>query len=323
MSASRQAATPPRFQQAPGVQVWSAMTVLYVVWGSTYLAIAVVGQSVPPLLAMSMRFLTASALLGALLIVKQGWRVLRVPWRELRGAVVVGVLLLGCGMGMVTIAEQYVPSGIVALIVAVMPVWVVLLRTVTGDRPRLATWLGVFLGFAGLVILVHPGADVANVPGATDEQRALWSMLLPLGTMCWAFGSFLQPRIRTPRDPLVLSTYEMFAGSAALGLAGLVSGEDPSGLVEGTSASWWAWVYLVVIGSLLAYSTYVWVVGHAPLSLVSTYAYVNPVVAVLLGFVILREPITGGLLVGGIVILGGVALVVSGERQRGLRVARR
>jgi drug/metabolite transporter (DMT)-like permease len=300
---------------APATQVWTAMTIVYVVWGSTYLGIAVVVRTLPPLLAMSLRFVVAAAVLGLVLTLRRGPRALAVDRAELRGAAIVGALLLGVGMGMVTLAEQYVPSGVAALVVSIMPVWVVLLRTFTGDRPSAFTWAGVVLGFVGLVLLVRPGSHIVPAAGATDAQRVLWSMLMPLGTMCWALGSFLQPRIRTPRDPLVLSTYEMLTGALALGLVGLLRGERPSQLADGSAQSWAGWIYLVVVGSLFAYSAYVWVVGHAPLSLVATYAYVNPVVAVLVGFLVLGEPLTSGLLLGGSVIVAGVVLVVSGERR--------
>jgi drug/metabolite transporter (DMT)-like permease len=303
-------------QHAPSGQVWGALAIVYVVWGSTYLGIAVVVETMPPLTAMGLRFLTAGTLLAGALAIRKGPRCLVVPWRELRGAAVVGALLLGIGMGMLTLAERYVPSGVAALVVAIMPVWVVLLRTVTGDRPRALTWIGVVVGFAGLVLLIHPGAQIAHVPGATDAQRILWSLLMPLGTAAWALGSFLQPRIRAPRDPLVLSMYEMLTGSLVLGVVGLLHGERVSQMTEASTRSWVGWLYLVLVGSLVAYSAYVWVVGHAPLSLVATYAYVNPVVAVLLGFALLGEPVTSGLMIGGSVIVAGVALVVSGERPR-------
>lgn len=298
----------------PPAQVWSALTVLYVVWGSTYLGIAVAVRTLPPLVSMGLRFLVAAAVIALFLVVRRGRSALRVTAAELRGAVVVGVLLLGVGMGMVTMAEQYVPSGVAALIVSVMPVWVVLLRTVTGDRPRLVTWLGVAVGFVGMVVLVHPGADVVPVNGATDAQRALWSMLMPLGTLCWAVGSFLQPRITTPRDPLVLTTYEMLTGAVALTGMGLLRGERFSQLLDADRSSWLAWGYLVTAGSLFAYLAYVWLVDHAPLSLISTYAYVNPVVAVLLGWLILGEALSSAVLLGGAIIVSGVVLVVSGER---------
>jgi len=195
-----------------------------------------------------------------------------------------------------------------------MPVWVVLLRTVTGDRPRLVTWIGVAVGLVGMAVLVLPGAHVAPADGATDAQRALWSLLMPLGTMCWALGSFLQPRIATPRDPLVLTTYEMVVGGSLLLTVGLLRGERLTQMTDATARSWTGWVYLVTVGSLFAYTTFVWLVDHAPLSLIATYAYVNPVVAVLLGWWIKSEPITAGVLLGGSIIVIGVALVVSGER---------
>lgn len=300
---------------APHAQVWTALTIVYVVWGSTYLGIAVAVRTMPPLLAMSLRFLTAAAVLGLLLALRRGRRALAVSAVELRGAAVVGVLLLGVGIGMLTLAERYVPSGVAALVVSVMPVWVVLLRTTTGDRPSRATWAGVVLGFVGLVLLIRPGSQIAHVEGATDHQRVVWSLLMPLGTLCWAVGSFLQPRMRAPRDPLLLTTYEMLAGSLALGTVGLLRGERPSQLLHASAQSWAGWVYLVVAGSLVAYSAYVWLLGHAPLSLVATYTYVNPVVAVLIGFLALHEPLTSGLLTGGSVIVAGIALVVSGERR--------
>jgi drug/metabolite transporter (DMT)-like permease len=314
-AADEDAATGRGIVAAPAAHVWTAMTIVYVVWGSTYLGIAVAVRTMPPLLAMSLRFLVAAAVLGLVLTLRRGRRALAVPAAELRGAAVVGVLLLGVGIGMLTLAEQYVPSGVAALVVSIMPVWVVLLRSATGDRPSRFTWAGVVLGFVGLLLLVRPGSQIAHTAGATDAQRVLWSMLMPLGTLCWALGSFLQPRIRTPRDPLVLSTYEMLTGALALATVGLIRGERPSQFAHASPQSWAGWAYLVVMGSLVAYSAYVWVVGHAPLSLVATYTYVNPVVAVLIGFAVLGEPLTSGLLVGGSVIVAGVALVVSGERR--------
>ena len=147
-------------------------------------------------------------------------------------------------------------------------------------------------------------------------------MLMPIGTLCWAVGSFLQPRITTPRDPLVLTTYEMLTGGTVLALVGLLRGEDLSKFATADRASWAAWAYLVTAGSLFAYLAFVWLVDHAPLSLVSTYAYVNPVVAVLLGWLILREPLSSAVLLGGAIIVSGVVLVVSGERiGRGPKVS--
>ena len=296
---------------ASGVAIWSAMWIVYVVWGSTYLAIAVAIESMPPLIALGTRFLAAVTVLAAFLAVRRGPRSLLVPWPELRGAMVVGTLLLGVGMGVLTLAERYVPSGVAALIVAIMPLWVVLLRAVTGDRPPLVTWLGVAVGIAGIAVLVAPGAHGS---GAGSAQRTIWSLAMVVSTACWAYGSFLQPRIPVPRDPLVLSFYEMLTGGVILVTVGLLRGEHLQAMATATTRSWLGWSYLVVVGSLVAYTAYVWVVGNAPLSLVATYAYVNPVVAVLLGWWVLGEPLTVGLLIGGAIVVVGVMLVVSAER---------
>jgi drug/metabolite transporter (DMT)-like permease len=299
---------------ASSVAVWSALSIVYVVWGSTYLAIAVAVETMPPLTSLGTRFLAASAVLGLALVLRRGPRALAVPWPELRGAVIVGALLLGVGIGVLALAEQHVPSGVAALIVAIMPLWVVILRAVTGDRPPLVTWLGVAVGIAGVAVLVSAGS-AGTSSDAAAAQRTFWSVAMLASTACWAFGSFLQPKIRTPRDPLLMSFYEMLTGGIALTAAGLLRGEHVADLAHASARSWWGWAYLVVVGSLFAYTAYVWLVGHAPLSLVATYAYVNPVVAVLLGWWILGEQVSVGLLLGGAIVVAGVMLVVSAERM--------
>ena len=311
MATSTDAVAASGIQPASSVAVWSAMWIVYVVWGSTYLAIAVAIESMPPLIALGTRFLAAAAVLVVVLAVRRGPRCFVVAWPELRGAMVVGALLLGVGIGVLTLAERYVPSGVAALIVAIMPLWVILLRAATGDRPPLVTWIGVGVGILGIAVLVAPGAHAS---GDDSTRRTVWSLAMLLSTACWALGSFLQPRIRTPRDPVVLALYEMLTGGAILTVVGMLRGEHLVDMTHATNRSWLGWAYLVVVGSLIAYTAFVWVVGHAPLSLVATYAYVNPVVAVLLGWWILGEPVTVGLLVGGAIVVGGVMLVVSAER---------
>jgi drug/metabolite transporter (DMT)-like permease len=225
----------------------------------------------------------------------------------------VGVLLLAGGNGLVALAETgppgvAVPSGIAALLIALVPLLVVALRAATGDRPRLATVAGVVVGFAGLVVLVAPtsGAAAAPLAGALTVVAA---------ATCWSAGSFLSGRLAMPADPFVATVYEMLAGSAVLAVLGAVRGEPRALDVAAVSArSWIALAYLLVAGSLVAFTAYVWLLHHAPLSLVSTYAYVNPVVAVALGAVLLSEPVTGRVALGGAIIVVGVALVVSTER---------
>jgi len=272
---------------ASGGMIWTALAVVYVVWGSTYLAIrVVVDADIPPMLGMATRFLTAAVLLAAALSLKSGWRRLRITRREALGAATVGILLLAFGNGAVAIAEQTVPSGLAALLVAAIPLWLMLLRVGGGERPRGLTWVGV------LAILV-------------------------VGTISWAIGSRFAPRLGLPRDPLVTALYEMVFGGTAMVLVGVLRGEPGRlhlGEIDGSG--WVALAYLVVFGSLLAYSAYSYLLANAPISLIGTYAYVNPAVAVLLGWLILGEHITWQILVGGAVIIIGVALVVTAERRR-------
>lgn len=296
-------------QQAGSATVWTALSLVYVIWGSTYLAIAITVDSAPPWTSMGLRFVTAALLLGAFLVVRDGPGVLRVAMPELASSSAVGFLLLFCGMGTLSYAERHVDTGVAALIIAGVPVWVVLLRLTVGDRPRPLTWVGVAVGMVGLAVLLRPGS------GSSAGQLG-WSLVIMAGSACWALGSFLQPRMRTPRNPLVLSFYEMLTGGLLLIAGGAVIGErlDPAAI---TSSSVLAWAYLVLVGSLVGYIAYVWVLEHAPLSLVSTYAYVNPVVAVALGVLLHGEHVTAAMALGGGIVVVGVVLVVTAERARG------
>ena len=278
--------------------IWSALWVVYIVWGSTYLGIALAIESMPPSLALGLRFLVAGSAMATFVVIRHGWSALHVSGRQVAGA----------------IAEAYVPSGVCALLVAVNPLWIVMLRAATGDRPKRVTLLGVFIGLVGVAVLVLPGDHVASVGGATPLQRTFWSLVIVAGSFVWALGSFIQQRIDVPKNPLVLTTYEMWAGGIFLSIFGMVRGEHFSQFADATMRSWLGWLYLVTFGSLIAFTAFVWLVGHAPLSLISTYAYVNPVVAVLLGWLFRAEPFTSGVIIGGAIIVSGVILVVSGER---------
>ncbi|GAA1566288.1 drug/metabolite exporter YedA [Kribbella sancticallisti] len=297
---------------ASGAMIWSALAVVYVVWGSTYLAIRiVVDAQIPPMLGMSARFLVAAVLLAAFLALRSGVRRLRVSRRELLGSAVVGLLLLAFGNGTVAVAEQTVPSGLAALLVAAVPLWLMLLRVGGGERPRSLTWLGVLIGFAGAALLSLSGGDTSAKPISVA--------ILVLGTISWAVGSRFSPRLGLPKDPLVATLYEMAIGGAAMVLIGVLRGE-PGRLHLGAvdTSGWIALAYLVAFGSLLAYSAYSYLLANAPISLIGTYAYVNPVVAVFLGWLILDEHVTTKILLGGAVVVLGVALVVSAERRRAL-----
>ncbi|WP_196255807.1 EamA family transporter [Micromonospora sp. WMMC415] len=307
---------PAAVSGGPGIApalVWTALLLVYVLWGSTYLGIRIAVESLPPLASAALRFAAAGLVLAVVLRLRRGPGALRVDRRQLRSAALVGVLLLAGGNGLVVLAESgppgvAVPSGIAALLVATVPLLVVLLRSATGDRPGLATLGGVTLGFAGLVLLVLPTGGVGAVP-------LVGALTVVAGATSWSVGSFLSGRLPMPADPFVATVYEMFAGAAVLALLAVGRGElrgFDAGAV--TARSWWALAYLMVFGSLVAFTAYVWLLHHAPISLVSTYAYVNPVVAVALGALLVAEPVTPQVLLGGAVIVAGVALVVTTER---------
>lgn len=291
--------------------MWAALVVVYLVWGSTYLAILVAVRSVPPYTSAALRFVVAGVLLAAVLAVRRGVAVLRVTRRQLAVSALLGVALLASGNGLVVLAESRgVPTGVAALLIASVPLLVVLLRLLTGDRPRLASVLGVLLGFAGLAALVGSRGGGGRVPlGA--------ALLVLVGGVSWSLGSFYANRLPLPDDPFVAAVYEMIGGGLVLAVAGAVTGEPARLVRDGVSVpSAVALGYLVVAGSLVAFTSYVWLLHHAPISLVSTYAYVNPVVAVALGALFLQERITMPVLLSGGVIVAGVALVASAERRR-------
>ena len=293
----------------PPWKVWTALGLVYVVWGSTYLAIAYVVDSLPALLSASLRFAVAGVLLATYLRVRRGRQAFRASRRQAVGALAVGALLLLGGNGLVTLAEERaLPSGLAALLVAAVPLWVVLLRAGSGDRPAARTLLGVGLGFGGVAVLL--------LPGARPEGVALLPALMVVGSsILWSIGSFTATRIDLPVDALLTTTLQMVGGSVALGLAGLGAGErfDPSAV---TAVSIGALAYLVVFGSLVAFTAYSWLLGVAPVSQVATYAYVNPVVAVLLGALVAGEAVGPTTLVGGVVTVLAVALVVGEQGRR-------
>jgi len=282
-----------------GVAVWANLASVYVVWGSTYLAIRVLVRTVPPLYGAGARFMVAGGLMLAFL----GRRSLKVDRRELLACAVVGILLAGGGNGLVTVAEQDVPSGLAAVLIASVPLWIVVFRAIVGDRVTRAGLFGVLAGFAGVALLLLPGNRPSGVPLGP-------SLVIIAAAASWGFGSFLSPSIGLPRDGLVTTGWQMLFGGLVLVFGGAIAGEHVG---TPSAESIWAWVYLVVIGALVAYTSYTWLLRNAPLQLVSTYAYVNPVVAVILGALILNESVGVITVLGTAVIVASVAVIV---RQR-------
>ena len=287
--------------------LWAALATIYIVWGSTYLAIRVMVETVPPLLGAGVRFAVAGAVFLAILRLRGGPGRVRITRAQAVGAALAGNLLCFGGNGLVTVAEQEVPSGLTALIIGSVPLWVVLMRLGEGDRPGRGTLAGVIVGFVGLALLVLPGDRPDGAP--------LWGVLLiVLAAVLWASGSFYSKRMSLPRDPLVSTAWQMLIAGGTMILAGLVAGEatdvHPS---EFSTDSLLALAYLITFGSMLAYTAYTWLLGNAPISTVTTYAYVNPVIALVLGAAILSEEITVIVLLGATAIVAAVATVVRGE----------
>ncbi|GAA4983026.1 drug/metabolite exporter YedA [Nonomuraea thailandensis] len=293
--------------------VWSALGIVYVVWGSTYLGIRIAIETMPPLFHGSLRFVCAALLLAGFLLVTKGLAPFRMTLKQAGGAALVGLLLLTGGNGMVAVAEQHISSGLAALLVASVPLWLVLLRLAVRDRPAMLTLVGVLVGFGGVAALSLNG-------GGGESAGTTGIVVILLGSVSWSIGSFLSSRIPMPPNVWTASAVEMLAGGVGLALVGATVGErfDVSAV---SGRSWAALVYLVLVGSLVGFTAYTWLLGNAPISLVSTYAYVNPIVAVILGVLVVNEHVTVQIVLGGLVILIGVALVVSTERRARARSA--
>ena len=302
----------PTTRSASPLAIWAALGAVYVIWGSTYLAIAIAVQTLPPLFSAGLRFCVAGLVLIGVVALRRG---LRVEPGQLKAAATVGLLLIVGGNGFVVLAERTVPSGLTALIIASVPLWIVILRRLAGDRIHPSTFIGVAVGFAGVAFLVVPRGS----GGAVDVGGVL---LLLVATVSWATGTFLAPRLRMPRNALLSTGSQQLAGGVVLLVLGAAMGE----LTHLEPAAWsanslLAMAYLVVFGSLVAFTAYSWLLQHAPVSLVSTYAYVNPIVAVALGALILAEPVTPSIVVGAAIIVAAVAFIVTkeGARQRAAR----
>jgi drug/metabolite transporter (DMT)-like permease len=298
-----------RYEGTRGM-IWAALGAIYFFWGTTYLAIRVGVRTMPPFLMASVRFLIAGAILYVIAIRtgdRTGDRPTRLHWRS---AAIIGTALLLGGNGLVSWAEQRVPSGLASLVIATVPFWLVLLaRFVLRERVSIREWLGIAAGFGGLLLLINPsGGGRIDLGGAG---------LLVIASILWAAGSLYSRNAPLPSRPLVGTAMEMLCGGVALGVAGIASGElgrvDISAIsLESLLGLGW----LIVFGSLVGFTAYVWLLRVTRTSLVGTYAYVNPVVAVGLGWAMLGEPITARTFLAGGVIVVAVALIVSARAPK-------
>ncbi len=296
---------------SPRLMIIIAFAAIYLIWGSTYLGIRIAIETMPPLLMAGARFLVAGGLVYGWMRLSGTPRPSGINWRA---AALVGVLLL-CSNGAVSWAEQWVPSGLAALLIATVPLWVVVLGWLRGgDRPTLGIAAGLALGLLGIVLLIGPG----ELLGGTHVDP-VGALAILIGSVGWAAGSLYSRKAPLPTQPLLGTGMEMLAGGAVLLLAGLATGEGAQLHLEAISLrSLLAFAYLVVFGSIGAFSAYVWLLRMVSPAHASTYAYVNPVVAVFLGWALANEPVTPLTLVAAAVIIAAVALIVM-QQTRGKR----
>lgn len=289
----------------------AAFAVVYVIWGSTYLAIRYAVDSLPPFLMAGSRFFVAGLILFVWMRLKGVPWPRRVEWRD---ATIVGSLMLLGGNGGVTWAEQTIPSSVAALMVAMVPLWIVLLewRGGAATRPTFRAWTGLALGFTGVALLVLNGR---GYDGKSLNLFGLAALLI--ATITWATGSLFSRRAVKPKSALLAIGMQMIAGGAVMMLVGLGLGETRTfSWAAITPASAWAWFYLMTFGALVGFTAYVWLLGVCAPSKVSTYAFVNPVIAVLLGCTLGNEPFSLRLLIATALIGAAVLLIIRGGAKQ-------
>ena len=285
-----------------------AFAAIYILWGSTYLAIKYVIETLPPFISAGARYSLAGA---TLFIVGRFSKDYEKPTlTQWRSSAVVGTLLFLGGNGGVVIAEHHITSGLAALLVATEPFWVVLLSWLwlKGARPDWRVTLGLLIGFAGVYLLMDGGAVRAG-----SETNQLFGMILVIAAgLCWATGSIYGVRAPVSKSPILASGMQMLAGGSVMLLVGTLMGEWAGFEISVVSRnSWLALAYLLVFGSLIGFTAYSWLLKNARPAMVATYAYVNPVIAVILGWAIAGESFTGRTLLGAGVIVGSVVMITS------------
>jgi drug/metabolite transporter (DMT)-like permease len=290
--------------------IWIAIISVYMVWGSTYLAIRFAVQSMPPFLMAGVRFLISGSLLY---FVRRIWRDPPPTHQEWRSASIIGIFLLVGGNGGVVWAEQWVVSGVAALLVATAPLWMILMDTLhpRGRKPGPKVLLGILLGFVGIFILIQPFQSMRQ-----GDIHLIGALVLILASLFWSIGSLYSRQAKLPSSPLLGTGMEMLAGGGGLLLLGILSGEMRQWSWGSISKeSWLGLAYLIVFGSWIGFTAYTWLLRTAPTPLVSTYAYVNPIVAVFLGYFIAEEPLTMRILIATVLVVGSVALITITQQK--------
>ena len=283
---------------------------VYIIWGTTYLAIRVIVDSAPPFISMGIRFLIAGTLIYLYLLVKGETKI---SAKELKNSALIGVLLFTGGVGLVAWAEKYVPSGITSVIVSLLPLWFLLFDMILNkaEKPKPLVWLGVIVGFAGIIMLVgfKDLTSLRNIP-------YLPFIIIILSTIIWSFGAVLGPKLKRPKNNLLNLCIQMMAGGLSNSIIGLMGGEmQMLKLQLFTFEVVMGLLYLIVFGSIIALSAFTYLIENVKPGMVSTYSYVNPVVALFFGWLILNEEINSQIIIASFLILVGVAFIKLGDIQ--------
>lgn len=303
-----------KITRPPRLAIIAAFASVYVIWGSTYLAILFAIRSIPPLLMAGARFLLAGVILYAAARMSGAPRTRLADWRT---ALIVGACLLVGGNGGVTLAEQYVPSGLAALLVATVPIYIALLSWMFGmsPRPNAITVAGLVGGFVGVGMLIGPAMRFST----TGESPQAWigMSILLFSSLAWSAGSLYSRNTPSTASPFLAAGQQMLCGGTLLTIGGMATGElQRLDLQQITMQSLVAFAYLVFVGGIVGYASYAWLLRHCEPAKVATYAYVNPIVAVLLGSLFAGEKLTTRTMVAAAVIIGSVALVITKEQLR-------
>ena len=290
-------------------RAWVALIAVYIVWGSTYLAIRFTIETIPPFLSAGMRFLVSGAVLYILCRVRGDSAPKKVEWRS---AGIIGLLLLLGGNGGLVWAEQRIPSGIASLFIATIPIWMVLIDSLrpNGTHANWLTWLGVLVGFLGIALLANPWQS----HGASPPLDPIGMLVLVLAALSWSIGSLYSRNAPLPGSSLLGTGMEMLIGSLGLFIFGTMIGEwNQFHFATISMLSLGGLIYLILFGSFIGFVAYTWLLRNAPTPIVSTYAYVNPVVALFLGSVIVHEPLDGRDIISALIILSGVVLITTAK----------
>lgn len=286
-------------------KLWAALLALYIVWGSTYLAIRFAVETIPPFMHASIRFLISGIILylwrraaGDSMPTSSNWK----------STAVVGTLLLLGGNGLVSLAEKNIPSGIAALVISTSPFWLVLFESLRagGTKPNWQSILGLVIGFGGVFLLIGPG----EITGSKQEFNTASVILLLIAPFLWSLGSIYARGADMPKSTLMSTGMQMLAGSVSLFIVSVLTGElNGFNFGDISIRSWWGLIYLITFGSLVGFVSYGWLLHNAPVSLTSTYAYVNPVVAVFLGWLLASEELNARIGIASAIIIGSVIFI--------------